>query len=116
MTEMYKTSAVGHHIGEKNWRKLKTHEGGDTLAESGETFHSGMNSGYKQTGKKRQKDTRKKNYRVKNQKHPLHPDNTWLCPFFSNLHPQTPLPRQFPARSATDSPEIMLFLCLDTPG
>lgn len=36
--------------------------------------------------------------------------------FLSNLPPLTPPPLQSPARSATGSPEIMLFLFPDTLG
>lgn len=78
------------------------------------------NSGYKKSVKDRRKKTKQKRWinkeGKKTNKTSLHLITHGFGLFLSTLHPPTPPPLQSPARSATDSPEIMLFLSLDTLG
>jgi len=95
------------------------------LAKYGKRFHSGMNcnSGL---GKYVNKRGRERGSNKKEHKETKLQSRKYIIRciltthgfglFLSNLPPLTPPPLQSPARSATGSPEIMLFLFPDTLG
>jgi len=96
------------------------------LAKYGKRFHSGMNcnSGRgnmltregEEVGLKTRKSTRRQ--KLQSRKYIIRCILTThgFGLFLSNLPPLTPPPLRSPARSATGSPEIMLFLFPDTLG